>query len=200
MNISEKNNQLSNWVNKNRTLLNNYKDQWIAYNLKGIIASGKNLHVVIKEADKTDKDYVLYFISQYFDKVRFLPIRFRGIKTHEWQPEYEISLQLKSKAMKLRMIVDSGADFSLIPLKIGLELGFKLALGEPLNDAKGIGGSVKYVIRNIQFIIDNHSFTAPIAWVQDKNCTDIILGREVIFDLFDIEFLQADEKIIFRKR
>jgi hypothetical protein len=26
------------------------------------------------------------------------------------------------------------------------------------------------------------------------------LGREVVFDLFDIEFKQAEEKILFKKR
>lgn len=30
--------------------------------------------------------------------------------------------------------------------------------------------------------------------------SDIIIGREVIFDAFDIEFKQADETIIFKKR
>jgi len=29
---------------------------------------------------------------------------------------------------------------------------------------------------------------------------DILLGGEVVFDLFDVEFKQVDETIIFKKR
>jgi len=29
---------------------------------------------------------------------------------------------------------------------------------------------------------------------------DVLLGREMVFDLFDVEFKQADEKIVLKKR
>ena len=46
--------------------------------------------------------------------------------------------------------------------------------------------------------IDGHSFKAPVAWIQDENCkTEMILGREVVFDKFNIEFKQIKEKIFF---
>jgi hypothetical protein len=48
--------------------------------------------------------------------------------------------------------------------------------------------------------INDHIFSAPIAWLQNENCEEILLGREVVFDLFDIEFKQAEEKIIFKHR
>jgi len=98
------------------------------------------------------------------------------------------------------MLVDSGADFSLIPKPLGLELGYELSLGELVSKAEGIGGGVDYVLRNIEMQLDSHTFTAPVAWVQTDGCEDIILGREVVFDLFDIEFKQAEESIIFKKR
>jgi hypothetical protein len=39
----------------------------------------------------------------------------------------------------------------------------------------------------------------PVAWLQDKNNSDVIIGIEVIFDEFDIEFRQRNENIIFHK-
>jgi hypothetical protein len=35
---------------------------------------------------------------------------------------------------------------------------------------------------------------------QTDFCDEILVGREVVFDLFDIEFKQADERIIFKWR
>ncbi len=41
---------------------------------------------------------------------------------------------------------------------------------------------------------------APVAWAQTDNCEEIILGREVVFDVFDIKFKQGEEMIIFKWR
>jgi len=36
--------------------------------------------------------------------------------------------------------------------------------------------------------------------MQTEAYQDVLLGREVVFDLFDVEFKQADEKIVLKKR
>jgi hypothetical protein len=56
------------------------------------------------------------------------------------------------------------------------------------------------VLRDVEIQLDSYTFTVPIAWMQTEVYQDILLGREVVFDLFDIEFKQADEKIVFKKR
>lgn len=49
--------------------------------------------------------------------------------------------------------------------------------------------------------IDGHTFIAPMAWLQNnKGGEQLLLGREVVFDKFNIEFRQADEEIIFTRR
>jgi hypothetical protein len=48
-------------------------------------------------------------------------------------------------------------------------------------------------------IIAGHTFDAPILWAQDDN-VPTVLGREIVFDLFDIEFCQADRRMLFRWR
>ena len=45
------------------------------------------------------------------------------------------------------MLVDSGADFSLIPKDLGLILGYELAVAETLSQAEGIGGCISYALR-----------------------------------------------------
>ncbi len=100
----------------------------------------------------------------------------------------------------LEMLVDSGADFSLIPKELGQILGYELAVAETLNQAEGVGGSISYALRNIEIQLDSYTFTAPVAWMQTEAYQDVLLGREVVFDLFDVEFKQANEKILFKKR
>lgn len=98
------------------------------------------------------------------------------------------------------MLVDSGADFSVISKISGTKLGFKLAESEQKLIAYGIGGTIEYVLRRIQFNINDHNFYAPVAWLQSSDNDEMIIGREVVFDLFDITFKQADEEIIFIRR
>ena len=48
--------------------------------------------------------------------------------------------------------------------------------------------------------IDGHSITAPIAWLPTEQIADNLIGREVVFDAFDIEFKQTAREIIFKYR
>lgn len=50
-------------------------------------------------------------------------------------------------------------------------------------------------------IIDNHHLTVPSAWLQTPVASEqLLLGREIVFDNFNIEFRQADEQVIFTWR
>lgn len=84
---------------------------------------------------------------------------------------------------------------------MGQELGYTLADSESTLIAETIGGRVEYVSRNIEMTIDGNTFIAPVAWLQTNTDTEqLLLGREVVFDKFNIEFRQADEQIIFTWR
>lgn len=99
------------------------------------------------------------------------------------------------------MLVDSGAEVSLISLKVGQDLGLTLADAESKLIAETIGGVVGYVTRDVEMTINEHSFIAPVAWLQiNTGGEQLLLGREVGFDKFNIEFRQADEQIIFTWR
>ena len=98
------------------------------------------------------------------------------------------------------MLVDSGADASVISRMAGEFLGFELASGEVISTGSGIGGEADYVLRNVDMKIDGHAFTAPVMWLQTTDFPEMLLGRQVVFDKFNIEFRQADEQIIFTWR
>ncbi len=191
----------NDWYNANRSQLRKYRGEWIAFTNEGVVAHDKDYLKLVKTIDNILDQYTIdrIFENEFVDPVRLLPIRFKNVRHHEWQPKYNVLLKV-TRSRSLKMLVDSGADFSLIPKQLGLDLGYELALGEPMNKAEGIGGSVDYVLRTVEMQLDSHIFNALVAWVQTEGCEDIILGREVVFDLFDIEFKQANEKIIFKKR
>ena len=111
-----------------------------------------------------------------------------------------VNLQHKELAMNATMIVDSGADFSIISLKVGQDLGYTLADGEHILVDQTIGGTLKYVLRQIEMTIDGQTLMVPTAWIQNNVADVMLLGREVVFDKFNIEFRQADEEIIFTRR
>ena len=99
------------------------------------------------------------------------------------------------------MLVDSGAEVSLITNKVGNDLGYALADAESTLLAETVGGAVEYVLRNVEMTIDGYDFIAPVAWLQTEiNTEQLLLGREVVFDRFNLEFRQAEEKIIFTWR
>ena len=102
--------------------------------------------------------------------------------------------------MQLEMLVDSGADISTISLQIGQDMGLERFENEVVDLAAGVNGTVEYVLRKVKMTLKGHTFMAPVARLLNPDCDDLLLGREVVFDLFDIEFKQKDETILFKKR
>jgi len=191
----------NDWYQANKNELKKHRGEWILFTHEGIIAHNKHYLKVSEAINDISSPYLIdhIFETDFVEPIRLIPIRFKQVRQHEWQPKYDVTLKMKSERA-LKMLVDSGADFSLIPKQLGIDLGYELAIGELVNQAEGVGGHVDYVLRQIEIQIDTHTLTIPIAWIQTELCEEIILGREVVFDLFDIEFKQAEEKILFKKR
>jgi len=123
-----------------------------------------------------------------------------GDLNQPWQPIAQVRLRYeKWTAHTLLMLVDSGSDISVIGLSNGQLLGFRHEPDEDIVTLRGIGGTVEGLRRNVTMIIAGHTFDAPILWAQDDN-VPTVFGREIVFDLFDIEFCQADRRVLFRWR
>ena len=192
----------ADWLKNNRKSLGAFAGEWIAFTNSGVIVHNKSGRVVAQQARETNLNYFLKYVHplEIPRVIRILPIRIRSLKNNKWQPDYLLELGTSKIMEPLTMLVDSGADISIIPKWTGEDLGLRIDENDYIEKAEGINGTVDYVIKNLTFNIDGHIFKAPVGWIQTEQVDDIILGREVVFDLFDVEFKQADEIIIFKKR
>jgi hypothetical protein len=196
------------WRNANKAAFYEHVEKWVAFSPKyGIIGTDISLKVLVEKLNKigfSSHDFVLKFVhpSELPYKMKMIfPVRIYGIRKKEWSPDYSIGLKHGEILYFESMLIDSGADISCIAKHTGDLLGLQLADGEILNEVGGVGGGLlKYALRKLTFIIDEHEVQTPVAWLQDGSFNELIVGREVIFDEFDIEFKQAEEKIIFKKR
>ena len=196
----EESREMLKWLNRNRQQLKQYAHQYIAYNANGIIAYSENLREVLQLADASKELFSIYLVPGFSGSIVILPIYFRTVSRHEWFPNYQVGLKHKEVVMNTTMLVDSGADFSVISLKAGQDLGYALADEEEILSGQAIAGKVEYVLRRIEMTIDGYTFMAPVAWLQNNTADVMLLGREVVFDKFNIEFRQAEEQIIFTWR
>jgi hypothetical protein len=137
--------------------------------------------------------------NEFVEPIKFYPVRFRTVKASNWQPKYLVTLSY-THTRQLKMLVDSGADFCLMPKQLGIDLGYEVGREEVMSKAEGVCGEVDYVLRRVEISIDGQILTAPIAWLQTDDAVECLLGREMIFDKFDIEFKQRDRQIIFKYR
>jgi hypothetical protein len=191
----------NNWVNNNKALLRYYKNKYIAYTIEDdIIANDEDLEGVINKAKLIKSDFSVYFVSPLLFRTRIRPIHFKAIRTHDWEPIREFTISYLDNKLVLPMLVDSGADCSLISYKTGKLLGLQILETDEIDEAFGVGGSVTYIRKRITLTVDDYSLRIPVAWVQDLKYKDEIIGRETVFDAFDIEFKQAEEIILFKKR
>ncbi|WP_309740526.1 MULTISPECIES: retropepsin-like aspartic protease [unclassified Chamaesiphon] len=199
---SEQTRAIIRWGHQHRRMLRTrYRRQFVAYSATRLLAAGRDWDLVESLATATGEPFLVKWIPAQTSEFQFFWFKFYGMARHEWEPEYPVTLSHGSVSHDALMLVDSGAELSLISLEIGELLGFALADGEILSDGTGVGGEIQYVTRAVDFTINGHSFKAPVAWLQTE-ITDapLLLGREVVFDLFNIEFIQAEERIEFKWR
>ena len=198
----------NSWINQNLDLLLQYKGNWIAYNNEqGLIAFGPQLAEVIAKAEAVTEDYTTWHVSKYFGQPRAFAVRMakKNVYTirddgHYWVPEYPVILKSAAKKLKQTVLIDSGSDFTILPYQTGKDLGFADGVEEVRRKGYGVSGSFTFLEKELECTIDGHTFKLPVAWLLEGGDDDIILGREVVFDLFEIEFKQADETIIFKWR
>lgn len=189
-----------NWINKNQEIVSKYAGKWIAINSKkGIIGYNDSLKKLKAVCDAMDIPYIFYSVPLHFGKMRILPIHFKSVTKHNWQPLYPVQLLNGKNEVKDLFLIDSGADCSLISKDAGELLGFRRYNEDPVLTAYGVGGTIEYILKMVECIIDVHKLIIPVAWVQTEGVKDLIIGRDVVFDYFDIEFKQSVDKIIFKK-
>ncbi|GFP27294.1 hypothetical protein [Candidatus Hakubella thermalkaliphila] len=91
--------------------------------------------------------------------------------------------------------IDSGADYTLIPYRMGRFLGLERKASE-VKEIGGIGGVIGVRFAVAPMKIEKHQFGCTIAWAQIER-VPFLLGRENVFGYFDITFQQRNRKTIF---
>lgn len=114
-----------------------------------------------------------------------------------WIPTAKLELISNETIYLCEMIVDSGADITLIPRSLGEFFGFTFER-ESIREIRGIGeGTIPYVIKTMNIKIGKYEIQVRIGMALIEE-VPLILGRLDVFDAFNIEFRQKDRVTIFR--
>jgi len=93
------------------------------------------------------------------------------------------------------MYIDSGADFTIIPYRFGLMLGLRLE--GPVEEVYGIGGGIPIIIKRLELKIGDVIINARVGWSLRED-VPFLLGRMDVFNEFNIEFREREERVIFK--
>ena len=136
-------------------------------------SQGRDPHPLIFKY-RTERSEILGEIKRPVAKVHF------KTREGEWLPCY--------------MYIDSGADFTLIPYGFGLMLGFEME--KRVSEIYGIGGGIPVIIKSTSIKMGDIVLGIRVGWSLRED-VPFILGRLDVFDKFDVEFREKEEKVTF---
>ena len=95
------------------------------------------------------------------------------------------------------MLLDSGADLSLIPYSVGEAIGLEPDMSRR-SEIQGVGeGSVPYILSRVQISIGATKVPVRIGWTLIEE-VPLLLGRLDVFRHFAIEFRTFENEILLR--
>lgn len=109
----------------------------------------------------------------------------------------DVVLETNGQKVEVFMCIDSGADITMIPLRLGRALGFKQDPSDKILEIKGVsGGGVPYVLRNVNLFLNGKQLNIRLAWALIEE-VPLLLGRMDIFQKFKITFDEKQEVVTF---
>lgn len=115
------------------------------------------------------------------------------------RPVATLTLTVGEISVEVTMLVDSGADITMIPLRLGRALGFKEDTAR-IETMRGISTyGVPYIEQKVEIKLVGQTFPAVVAWVLTEE-VPLLLGRKDVFDKFRITFDETERKVEFLKR
>lgn len=114
------------------------------------------------------------------------------------KPLIPVSIIGPKRGVEVFMLLDSGADISLIPYSVGETIGLEFDVSTR-SEAQGIGeGSIPYLLGQVRIQIENFEIPARIGWALIEE-VPFILGRLDVFKAFAIEFREFEDKILLKR-
>ncbi|MBI5700768.1 hypothetical protein HZC34_02825 [Candidatus Saganbacteria bacterium] len=117
-----------------------------------------------------------------------------------YRPVAEVYMKDKSKVWRaINMYVDSGADISIMTKDHGELFGHDINKGKKIR-LKGIGsGHINAYIHKMELLIGKHEIEVDVA-IAENNEVPNVLGRKIIFDLFEIQFKNIKKHTCFIRK
>jgi len=114
------------------------------------------------------------------------------------RPYALVSLLYGERRCRRIMLIDSGADVSLITRQTGIRLGFTVPQADKVRYLGGAGGGrIPVIYRQVEMQIGAHLFSTEVGWIQSEQPL-LVLGRRGVFSNFSIEFREFEGVVIFR--
>jgi len=113
------------------------------------------------------------------------------------KPIIPVRISGPARSVNVFMLVDSGADLSVVPYSVGETLGLRLDIGTR-SEAQGIGeGAVPYVLGEVELQMGGITLRVRIGWALIEE-VPLLLGRLDVFRELAIEFREFANKIVIR--
>ena len=115
------------------------------------------------------------------------------------KPVIPVTIIGSNRKVKVFMLLDSGADISMIPYSVGEVIGLEFDI-TARDEIQGIGeGSVPYVLSQVKFQIESMEISTRIGWALIEE-VPFILGRLDVFEKLSIEFREFENKILLKQQ
>lgn len=115
------------------------------------------------------------------------------------KPLIPVRLMGPDRSEAMLMLLDSGADLSLIPYSIGEAIGLEADLSRR-NEIQGVGeGSVPYMLSRVRIGIGTTELPIRIAWALIEEAP-LLVGRLDVFEHFAVEFRGFEGRILMKPK
>jgi predicted aspartyl protease len=191
-----------NWQDKILDKPSLFEGKFVVHNETDILFFHDNMIIAENWLHENQKLYSeilrLFLVPRHFGSVRLRMLKIKSLSAGEWTPNFPVKFILDDGTeTELEMLVDSGADITYIPKKVGERLGLTRSKHETTFMAYGVGSEVSYLVREMPIKINDKILNIRLLWGQDENVSDVLLGRLDVFDKFDVLFSQHRNKIEF---
>jgi len=118
-----------------------------------------------------------------------------------YRPILPILVRSQHALLERDFLVDSGADLSMAPHELGRQLGLRWGDGVPIT-LRGISQRktclVQGRIHEVDIVVPAASVMLHLPMVFARGNVPFVLGREGLFDAFDITFEKINRQTVFQ--